>query len=179
MHRKDGSTRLLLAAIATASALLAGCSLFQREPQLRRDPSARPTSGPAPSTQPMMEEERATARVAVPVPGVLQAVNRPILQGPLPLIYLVESPETMRITNVQTGEEVMVVDVKPPQILRVETRGIIVDGSTVLGAALAPGTYAITPLSKDAGRVSVERTVVSSKIATSKPSVQADTPPPQ
>lgn len=175
-----GATLALVAAVA-------GCGMFRRDEQPRAERA---------TTRPVESQDVQTYTGAVP--GVLQPMNRPILQGPLPLIYLTESPGTLRITNVNTGEEIAVVDVKAMQILRVEGKGVVLANETVLGATLAPGTYAITPLSDNAGVVRTEQIRVrptapsgaASRPAaetqpptppapSSPPAPTADTPPPQ
>lgn len=168
-----------LAAVALALAATAGgCGLFGG------GSSETPPLGDAESAATRPVESTDVRTSTGNVPGVLQPLNRPIVQGPLPLIYLVESPMTLRVTNVETGEEITTVDVAPPQILRVESRGVILGTDVHLGATLAPGTYALTPLSANAGVVRTEQVRARPTVpapAASRPASAAppaDTPPP-
>ena len=182
LHATLIRTRTRQAATFALAATLAGCGFF------RADPPNSPTPPLAASatTKPVPEQSVETASGAVP--GVLQPMNRPILQGPLPLVYLTENTATLRITNSDTGEEIVVLDVKPMQILRVETRGVVLGSDVVLGATLARGTYAVTPLADTAGVVRTQQVHIRPVMPTTKPAAEptiatppaptADTPPP-
>lgn len=174
-------THTVRATTLALAATLAGCGLFRKDsPRTSLSPDAE-----VPTTRPVAEQTVETTTGNVP--GVLQPMNRPILQGPLPLIYLTESAGTLRITNVDTGEEIAVLEVKPMQILRVESRGVILGSDVTLGATLAKGTYAVTPLAENAGVVRTEQVRSRPVVPTSKPAANptapppptADTPPPQ
>lgn len=173
------TTRAATLALATT---LAGCGLF------RGDEAGPARDAEFAATRPVSEQTVQTS--SGNVPGVLQPINRPILQGPLPLIYLTETAGTLRITSVATGEEIAIVEVKPMQILRVEPRGVVLAGEVAMGATLTPGLYAITPLADNAGVVRTEQIRVRPTVPTSQPapaepavaappSPTADTPPPQ
>ena len=176
--RRDDLTRLLLATTATLAG--AGCGFFRTTTD---GPPRPPMNAAAAASQPVddVTVQTSSGRVA----GLLQPLSRPVAQGPLPLFYLVEAPLTLRVTNTDTGEDVTTLDVRPPQILRVESRGVVLDGKVVLGAQLAPGTYAIAQMSSDAGVVRTTQTRVTASVprqappAASQPAVEPDaTPPP-
>lgn len=184
--RPHFTTRLRRSAVLlAAAATFAGCGLFRRDDAPITPQSSLGDAEHA-ATRPVAEQEVITSTGAVP--GALQPMNRPIVQGPLPLFYLTEQAGAMKITNADTGEEITTLDVKASQILRIETRGVTLGDELVLGAKLAPGTYAVTPLSDTAGVVRTERVrtraVVPLMPPTSQPTetpppATSDTPPPQ
>jgi hypothetical protein len=122
----------LIAAIAAAGlAAVSGCSMFH-------------TSSEADATEPLKPSTtQQTYSSAQQVPLALQPGHRPVVQDQLPLIYLVESNGTVRVSNVDTGEEIVSFPVKESQIVRVESKGVLLANRQVIGAQLAPGTYAI------------------------------------
>jgi hypothetical protein len=89
------------------------------------------------------------------VPLALQPGHRPVVQDQLPLIYLVESNGTVRVSNVDTGEEIVSFPVKESQIVRVESKGVLLANRQVIGAQLSPGTYAIEMVPEGAPTVGV------------------------
>ena len=148
------ATRRTLLGVGAAALLAAppGCGLFG---------SGGGDDGPPPAamsatTRPTLSDSVQTYTGSVP--GVLQPIDRPIVQTELPLIYLCETAGTLQVTSVDTGEQILTLDVKPLQILRVESRGVYLANERVLGATLAPGRYAIYQLSNNAGVVRTTRT---------------------
>ena len=180
MQRRHARTLLASAMIATTLVAAGGCEWFRGITSSDGPPF--PAAKDGATTMPV--EDVTVQTSSGNVAGLVQPLSRPIAQGPLPLFYLVESPMTLRVTNADTGEEITTLDVKSPQILRVESRGIVVDGQVVLGARLAPGNYAIGLMSRDAGVVKTTQTRVTPTIPTrpaaaSQPSPSPDaTPPP-
>jgi hypothetical protein len=139
---------LALAACAGTLALAGGCGLFRSGGD---DDRAVATTRPSTTQDSWSSNQQ--------VPQALQPVNRPLVQQKLPLLYLVEDEATYRVTNVETGEEITSFTAKPPQIIRVESKGVLLENKTVLGAALTPGTYAISKaLPQDAGSLRVTQT---------------------
>ena len=88
-----------------------------------------------------------------PVPAGLETTNRPVVQGPLPLIYLVEADGMLRVRNTESGEEIVTFAVKAMQIVRVETMGVMLANKPVIGANLSQGNYAIEVVNPDSNAV--------------------------
>lgn len=92
-----------------------------------------------------------------PVPSNLTPANRPVVQGPLPLFYLVEQTGTLRVRNTQSGEEIISFDARATQIVRVDTSGVFLANKPVIGANLVPGNYAIEVVPSTAGIQSTQQ----------------------
>lgn len=140
----------LLATLACALSLTTGCEWFGSMTGRDDDYVNRPIQ-PNATTQPITTEQRVERTSTLP--PALQPTNRPIVQGPLPLIYLVESDSDLRVTNVTNGEEIITFPAKAMQIVRVETRGVMLANEPVVGAQLTPGTYAISLVNPDGNEV--------------------------
>lgn len=137
---------LVLAGCAALLVGVPGCSWWNRVTGASDSPSDD-LATTRPATTQFSTQDLA------PVPPALQNTNRPVVQGPLPLVYLVEADGTLRVRNVETTEEIITFEVKMSQIVRVETRGVLVANKPVIGANLAPGQYAIEFVYPDAGAV--------------------------
>lgn len=133
-----------LATLAATLALTTGCEWFRSITGQDDDYVNRPIR-PTVTTQPVTTEQRSERTMTLP--PALQPNNRPIVQGPLPLIYLVESDCDLRVSNLTTGEEIITFPAKSMQIVRVESRGVMLANEPVIGAQLAAGTYAISLVS--------------------------------
>jgi hypothetical protein len=87
--------------------------------------------------------------------------NRPVVQGrlpaPRPLVYLVEVDGTIRVRNTQTNEEIANFEAKATQIVRVDSSGVYLANQPVIGANLAPGTYAIEVVPPTSGIQSTQQ----------------------
>lgn len=126
----------LIAACGVVFSTSAGCSWWRSLTGQDTSPgTATPTSRPA-ATQ-------STFSDVAPVPPALAPENRPVVQGPLPLIYLVEANGTLRVRNVRSGEEIITFAAKASQIVRVDAGGVFLANAPVVGANLLPGEYAI------------------------------------
>jgi hypothetical protein len=164
--RHIATTAILLSGVGLLAGTMSGCFLFRKES--------------ASTTKPVVESSTFSGMTAVP--AALQPVNRPVVQGPLPQVYLVESDSTIRVTNVATGEEVATFPAKASQIVRVETRGVLLQNRPVMGAQLAPGVYAVHIEMPDAGSMSVSQTRTTATLpqapppADQRPATQPATP---
>ena len=82
------------------------------------------------------------------LPILLQPDLRPVVQGELPLVYLVESAGQIRVTDVLAGQDLGVFAVRSGQIVRVSTTGVVIGTTRVVDGPLAggnqPGVFAIT-----------------------------------
>lgn len=153
-RRTRWSRRILTAAACCA---VAGCGMFHSVSEADDDQPIKPAS------------TQQTYSSVQPVPAALQPGNRPVVQDQLPLIYLVETNGTARVTNVETGEEIASFPVKESQIIRVESKGVLLANKRVIGAQLAPGTYAIEMVPEGAvasGVVQSSQTIVRAVPAT-------------
>jgi len=82
------------------------------------------------------------------LPILLQPDSRPVVQGGLPLVYLVESAGQIRVTDVLAGRDLGVFAVRGGQIVRVSTTGVVIGTTRVVDGPLAgdnqSGVFAIT-----------------------------------
>ncbi len=140
----------LVAACGFAVTASTGCSWWQS------------LTGTGPQPDDVAKAPRATSRPATtqfttaevtPLPPNLLTENRPVVQGKLPLVYLVEANGTLRVRNTQTNEEIISFDAKATQIVRVDTKGVFLAGKSVIGATLIQGEYAIEFVYSDADGV--------------------------
>jgi hypothetical protein len=168
------SARTIATLAAVGLAAVSGCSMFHSADE------ADATDPLKPSTT------QQTYNSSQQVPLSLQPTHRPVVQDQLPLIYLVESNGTIRVSNVDTGEEIITFPVKESQIVRVESKGVLLANKQVIGAQLAPGTYAIEMVPSDsvpAGMLQSSQTVTRAvpaavaKPPTTKPAVPPAVPP--
>lgn len=162
--------RRSLAAIAiVAVALTGGCNFFR---------SADDADGKSAPIRASTTQQTQTYSSAQQVPSILQPGNRPVVQDQLPLIYLVESNGNCRVTNVETGEEIVIFPVKESQIVRVESKGVLLANKQVIGAQLAAGTYAIEILPPGDALMGVVRSqqTVTRAVPTTKPATQPAEP---
>lgn len=128
----------ILLACAAALSTSAGCSWWRSmtgQTEVAPADDVTATSRPA-TTQLTSEDVR-------PVAPQLEIANRPVVQGALPLFYLVETDGVLRVRNVESKEEIITFPAKAMQIVRVESAGVMLANEPVIGATLAPGTYAI------------------------------------
>ncbi len=77
------------------------------------------------------------------LPILLQPDLRPVVQGGLPLVYLVESAGQIRVTDVLAGRDLGVFAVRSGQIVRVSTTGVVIGTTRVVDGPLT-GVFAIT-----------------------------------
>lgn len=157
------------AALLLAAATIAGCSMFRS--------ADNADEGTVPIQASTTQQSYSSSMT---LPQALQPGNRPVVQDQLPLIYLVESNGTCRVTNVETGEEIASFPVKESQIVRVESKGVLLANKQVIGAQLAPGTYAIEMLPEGtiaSGQLRATQTVTRAvPPSTTKPATRPATP---
>ena len=165
--------RLIVASGTVGLMLAGGCGMFRSAEDVDNEPIK-------PSTT------QQTYNSSQQVPLSLQPAHRPVVQDQLPLIYLVESNGTIRVSNVDTGEEIITFPVKESQIVRVESKGVLLANKQVIGAQLSPGTYAIEMVPSDSvsgGVLQSSQTVTravpaaAAKSPTTKPAVPPAVPP--
>lgn len=153
----DGLCRLKRVGLATVVAIslasVSGCSWWNS--MIGKDDSASAPDGFA-TTRPATTQ--VSTQDIAPVPPAIQISDRPVVKGPLPLVYLVEADGTLRVRNVDTNEEIITFPVKASQIVRVESKGVLVANKSVIGATLVPGTYAIEFVYPDSNAVRSNQT---------------------
>ena len=161
------ATRVVIAATLACVAATTGCGMFHTADELDSEPARYATT---------QQSYNASAQV----PQSLQPGHRPVVQDQLPLIYLVESNGVIRVTNVESGEEIATFPVKESQIVRVEAKGVLLANKKVIGAQLAPGMYAIEMIPAgevSAGMLQSSQTVTRSvPAATTRPATQPAPP---
>jgi hypothetical protein len=109
----------------------------ERERQPRRARDEQPPrerswriDRPAPTTA-------QTERSPLPVPVEPTLVK----QGPMPLVYIVESPATVSVTDLTTGQRLAQADVPARTIVRVEARGGVVLGKETASPGPLPADH--------------------------------------
>lgn len=171
-RRRKAMLAVSLGAIGLS--ISSGCGLF------RSGDDSQNTIGV--TTRPVTTRESWSS--AQPLPQALQPTNRPVVQGQLPLIYLVESECTIRVTSVSSGEEIIAFPAKASQIVRVEPRGVLLAEKPVIGASLAPGEYAIEIVQPNLGVVRSSQTIfrpvpaAATRPAATQPAVRTTPPAP-
>jgi hypothetical protein len=78
-----------------------------------------------------------------PLPVLLQPEQRPVVQGPLPLMYLVEFDTTLRVVDQSTGQIVASTAAPSRSILRVAATGVYLGTQQLAAGPLQSRSYAI------------------------------------
>ncbi len=123
-------------------------------------------------TQTRIETNYTQSQTALPTP-MLQPTRRPIVAGPLPLVYLVESPGQLLVREVAGGQVVARFSARSSQIVLVDAKGVVLANQRLTTTPLDGANYAIELVADDDNVV--RQTITQPQLAA--PAVEQAPPP--